>query len=101
MVIKLTRFSPYDPLRHETQMTNLLPSSMRLDSTYGAHPTSSLSFYFCRVSQNHSYISGLFLHVNSHSIMSMSINEEKQSQQTENEEFLVLIFCLCGFLVGF
>lgn len=75
-------------MTHETQMTNLLPGSIRLDSTHGAHPTSSNFFKFLKsksglllTSQDYSYMS-VFTVV---SLLSVLITEEKQSQQTENE----------------
>lgn len=79
-------------MTHETQTTNLPPSSIRLDSTYGAHPTSSNFFYSWRVSQDAYSYTSIFIVI---SLLSMLINEEKQSQQTENKKFLV-----SGFLFG-
>lgn len=61
-------------------------------------------FYFWRVSQDYSYMS-IFMVI---SLLSMAINEEKQNQQTENEEFVVSDFlfgwfsgCFLGFFPFF
>lgn len=72
---------------------NLPPNSIRGDSTYGAHPTSDI-FFFCfwKVNQGAYSYMWIFIVI---SLSSMLINEEKQSQQTENKEFLV-----CDFLFG-
>lgn len=45
MIIELTCLSHYDPLS-DTWNLNDKPPSIRLDSTYGAYPTSSNFFLF-------------------------------------------------------